>query len=58
MVSIIVFEDNSKEIVLEKCKLEKFGISYRNNFKNKPFNTLFCFKEMNETLEGHFSWDL
>ena len=47
-----------KRLELEKCKLEKFGISYRNNFKNKPFNTLFCFKEMNETLEGHFSWDL
>ena len=44
-----------KELEIERCKLEKFGISFRNNFKNKPLNTLYCFKEMNETLEGHFS---
>ena len=47
-----------KELELEKCKLEKFGSAFRNVFKNTPLNTLYCFKQMNETLIGHFSYDL
>ena len=47
-----------KELELEKCKLEKFGSAFRNVFENKPLNTLYCFKEINETLIGHFSYDL
>ena len=47
-----------KELELEKCKLEHFGSAFRNVFKNKPLNTLYCFKKMNETLLGHFSYDI
>ena len=47
-----------KELEIETCKLEKFGSSFREKFKNKPLNNLYCFKEMNETLIGAFSYDL
>ena len=47
-----------KEIELEKCKLEKFGSSFQNVFKKTSLNTLYCFKEMNETFIGHFSYDI
>ena len=42
---------------LEKCRLEKFGSFYRDKFKGKALNNLYCFKEINETLMGHFSYD-
>ena len=48
----------SKEIELERCKLEKFGDSYKEIFKKKDLNNLYCFKDMNETLTGHFSYDI
>ena len=47
-----------KELELERCKLEKFGYFHREIFKNKPLSTFYCFKEMNETLLGHFSYDI
>ena len=47
----------SKEIELERCKLEKFGDFYKEKFKGKALNNLYCFKDMNETLTGHFSYD-
>ena len=46
-----------KELELEKCRLEKFGSFYRDKFKGKALNNLYCFKEVNETLMGHFSYD-
>ena len=46
-----------KELEIERCKIEKFGNLYRNIFKGKPINNLYCFKEMNESLTGHFSFD-
>ena len=46
-----------KELELEKCQLEKFGSLYRDKFKGKALNNLYCFKEINETLMGHFSYD-
>ena len=45
------------ELELERCKLEKFGNLYREKFKNKSLDNLYCFKEMNETLEGHSNSD-
>ena len=47
----------SKELELEPCKLNKFGSKYKNIFAKKHLNVHYCFKEMNETLEGHFSND-
>ena len=46
-----------KELELENCKLEKFGSSFQDIFKEKPIHNFYCFKEMNETLIGHFSYD-
>ena len=46
-----------KELELEKCEIEKFGPSHRDKFKGKDLNNLYCFKEVNETLMGHYSYD-
>ena len=46
-----------KEIELERCNISKFGQFYRNKFKENALNNLYCFKEMNETFIGHFSYD-
>ena len=51
------WEWHAKELELERCQLEKFGFHYRDIFKRKPLKNLYCFKEMNETLIGHFSYD-
>ena len=48
---------NIKEIELEKCQLEKFGSTYKDKFKNKKLNNLYCFKNVNDKLLGHFSYD-
>lgn len=47
-----------KEVELERCKLEKFGKKYQEKFKKKSMKDFYCFKEMDETLEGNFSYDL
>ena len=47
-----------KELELERCKLEKFGKAHQEIFKGKPLHQLYCFKDMNETLIGHFSYDV
>ena len=44
---------SSKEIELEKCKLEKFGSKYRELFKDKQLNNLYCLSEVNMTLKGY-----
>ena len=46
-----------KEIELERCQLEKFGSYHREKFMRKPLNELYCFKHINETLYGHYSYD-
>ena len=45
------------ELELKRCKLGKFSNLYREKFKNKSLDNLYCFKEMNETLEGHSNSD-
>ena len=52
------FEWNTKELELERCKLEKFGSKFKDSFKTKALNNYYCFKDMNYTLQGHFSYDL
>ena len=52
------FDWDIKELELERCKLEKFGSKFRNSFKAKALNKYYCFKDVNFTLEGHFSYDL
>ena len=51
------WEWSAKELELERCQLEKFGSLYREKFKRKPLSNFYCFKEMNETLIGSFSYD-
>ena len=53
------FEWNVKELEIERCKLEKFGKSYHQIFKNIPVENFYCFKDINNlVLEGHFSYYL
>ena len=47
----------TKELELEKCNINKFGEFYKDKFNTNALNYLYCFKEMNETLYGHFSYD-
>ena len=48
---------NIKEIELEVCQLGKFGSYYKDKFKNKKLNNLYCFKKVDDKLLGHFSYD-
>jgi len=47
----------SKEIELERCKIEKFGKDFQDKLIHNSLDNLYCFKEMNETLQGHFSYN-
>ena len=47
----------STKVEIEKCKLEKFGSQYIDLFKEKNMDNLYCFKEMNATLEGHITYE-
>ena len=46
-----------KEIGLEKCKIENFGKIFQAKFNKNALDNLYCFKDMEETLFGHFSYD-
>ena len=46
-----------KNLNLEICKLENFGSFFRDTFKSKDLNTLYCFKDIEQSLIGHFSYD-
>ena len=52
------FEWNIIDLELEPCKIEKFGSSYQEKFRTKTLHNLYCFKNMDFILEGHFSYDL
>ena len=47
----------NKTLELERCNLDKFGSKYKEIFARKYLGLHYCFKEMNEILEGHFSYD-
>ena len=47
----------TRPLELEICKIEKFGDYFKNIFENNTLNNLYCFKKMNESLIGHFSYD-
>ena len=46
------------DLELEPCKIEKFGSSFQEKFKTKTLNNLYCFKNMDFLLEGHFTYEL
>ena len=47
-----------RPLEVEICKLEKFGEKYRDIFKTKDLDNLYCLKDMNVTLEGHTTYDV
>ena len=47
----------STKVEVEKCKLEKFGSKYIELLKDKNIDNLYCFNEMNATLEGHITYE-
>ena len=52
------FQWNIMDLELEPCKIEKFGSSFQETFKRKRLNNLYCFKNMDFILEGHFTYEL
>ena len=48
------YEEN---IPLERCKLEKFGTKYRNMFKDKDLNNMYCLGKIDFVLEGYVTSD-
>ena len=46
-----------REIELETCNITKFGKDFQNIFKKNTLNNLYCFKDINESFIGHFSFD-
>ena len=46
-----------KPIELEVCQIEKFGSKYREIFKEKPLNNLYCLKDVDGSLEGHLHYE-
>ena len=47
----------STQSEIEICRLEKFGSQYKELFKDKDLNNLYCLKNMNVTLEGHITYE-
>ena len=47
-----------KPLEVEVCQLEKFGKPYRDIFKTKNLDSLYCLKEMDVILEGHTTYDV
>ena len=51
------FQWSIVDLELEPCKIEKFGSSFQETFKKKRLNNLYCFKNMDFILEGHFTYE-
>ena len=50
--------NDPKVLELEVCQLNKFGEKYRDIFKDKDLNNLYCLKDVNQvTLEGYSHLD-
>ena len=43
----------NQNIEIKICELDDFDPRYREIFKDKPLNNLYCFKNLNVTLEGN-----
>ena len=49
---------NLETIPLEEaCKLDKFGEEYRDIFKNKSVEQLYCVTALDQVLQGHITYD-
>ena len=47
----------SKDVGLERCRLERFGVKYRDMFKDKDLNNMYCLKDMDVVFEGYATSD-
>ena len=45
--------NGSKELIIEQCRIEKFGSKYQELFKNDKLDNFYCLSEINETLRGY-----
>jgi len=52
------FDWDIVDLELERCKIEKFNLAHQEKFKTKTLDSLYCIKNMDFLLEGHFSYDL
>ena len=52
-----VWKWENETIELERCKLEKFGAKYRDMFKDKDLNNMYCLKKIDFVLEGYATSD-
>ena len=52
------FEFKKTELPIEVCNLTKFGSNYRELFSKKNLTNLYCIKNINQTLEGHQTYDI
>ena len=46
-------DNNTTDLEIETCNIEKFGTKYRELFKDEPLNNSYCLKNVNQTLEGY-----
>jgi hypothetical protein len=54
----MVWNDPPKILELEVCQLNKFGERYRDIFKDKHLDKLYCLKDVSQiTLEGYSHLD-
>ena len=47
-----------KPVEVEICQLDKFSPRYRDIFKTKNLESLYCFKNMDAVMEGHTTYDV
>ena len=52
------WEFDIKELELEPCKLENFGKKYQDKIVHNSLSSLYCPKKLEDTLMGHFSYDV
>ena len=52
------FQWQTRELMLEPCKIDNFGSIYKKTFDKKDLKNNYCFSKIDFTLEGHFSYDM
>ena len=52
------FDYVETELPVEVCQLSKFGGNYRELFKKKDLDNLYCVKDFNQLLQGHRTYDI
>ena len=53
-----IWEWEKYEIGVGRCDLENFGSNYKEIFKDKKVDSLYCLKDVNFTLEGYANLDV